>query len=140
MMSGFPMCHLSTSVNWRGGGISAELPCGAPASAHFAIVAISASVNDGSSLNFVMPTWRSMYHGGISRAATFALIDFAHGRASWYVNSGIGAMAPWRWQFWQDRWRIGAMSFVNVTLCADAFEDTAPSTRRVRAQGFMNAS
>src|SRR5205823_8946362 len=75
-----------------------------------------------------------------SRAATFALIDFAHGRASWYVNSGIGAMAPWRWQFWQDRWRIGAMSFVNVTLCADAFEDKAPSTRRVKAQDFMNAS
>ena len=82
-MSGLPMCHLSTSANWRGGGMSAGLPAGAPLSTHFAMVAISASVSDGSSLNLVMPTWRSMYHGGISRAVTFCLIDRAHGRASW---------------------------------------------------------
>ena len=28
--SGLPMCHLSSSVNWRGGGMSAGLPSGAP--------------------------------------------------------------------------------------------------------------
>jgi hypothetical protein len=54
-------------VNWRGGGASAGLPSGAPASTQRAIVAISASLNDGSSLNLRIPTRRSMYHGGISR-------------------------------------------------------------------------
>jgi len=63
------------------------------------MVAISASLSDGSSLNFEMPMWRSMYHGGISRDDTLALIDRAQGRASWYVSKDIGAMAPGRWQF-----------------------------------------
>ena len=63
----------------RGGGMSAGLPAGAPASTHFAMVAISASVSDGSSLNLVMPTWRSMYHGGISRVDDL-LLDRARPR------------------------------------------------------------
>jgi hypothetical protein len=42
------------------------------------------------------------------------LIELAHGRTSSYVRSDIGAMAPGRWQSWQDRWRMGAMSLVNV--------------------------
>ena len=62
--------------------MSAGLPIGAPASTHAAMVAISASLSDGSSLNFVMPIVRSMCQGGISRATTFCLIDRAHGRAS----------------------------------------------------------
>jgi hypothetical protein len=40
-----------------------------------------------------------MYHGGISRLATFTLIERAQGRASSYVNSDMGAIAPGRWQF-----------------------------------------
>ncbi len=56
-----------------------------------------------------------MNHGGISRAATFSLIDLAHGRASPYVSSDIGAMLPGRWHAWQFSWKMGAMSFVNVT-------------------------
>src|SRR5215470_16289034 len=95
--------------------MSAALPMGAPPSAHADSVATSASVSDGSPLNFVMPTWRSMYHGGISRLATFCLIARAQGRASSYVSSDIGAIAPGRWQVWQERCRMGATSFVNVT-------------------------
>ena len=44
--------------------MSAVLPRGAPASTHAAILAISASLSDGSSLNCWMPTLRSMCHGG----------------------------------------------------------------------------
>ena len=97
--SGLPMCHLSMSVNCRGGGMSAELPIIAPVSTHFTIVAISSSLNDGSFLNLVMPMVRSMCQGGISRAATLAWIDRAHGRVSSYVSSDIGATEPGRWQF-----------------------------------------
>jgi hypothetical protein len=43
---------------------------------------MSESLNDGSSLNFVMPMFRSMCQGGISRATTFCLMDRAHGLAS----------------------------------------------------------
>ena len=63
--------------------MSAGLPIGAPASTHAAMVAISASLSEGSSLNFVIPMCRSMCHGGISRATTFCLIERAHGLASW---------------------------------------------------------
>jgi len=45
-----------------------------------------------------MPMRRSMNQGGISRLETFALMDRAHGRASWYVSSDIGAIIPGRWQ------------------------------------------
>ena len=62
--------------------MSAGSPIGAPLSTHFAMVAISASVSDGSFLNLVMPMFRSTCQGGISRATTFALIDRAHGRAA----------------------------------------------------------
>ena len=82
MMSGLPMNQASRSLNCRGWGMSAGLPIGAPASTHAAMVATSASLNDGSSLNFVMPMWRSICHGGISRATTFCLIARAQGLAS----------------------------------------------------------
>src|SRR5262245_3277559 len=61
-----------------------------------------------------MPTVLSIVHGGISRLETFARIERAQGRASSKVWSDIGAIDPGRWQSWQDRWKIGAMSFVKV--------------------------
>src|SRR5262245_10853025 len=66
-----------------------------------------------------MPMPFSMYHGGIVpcllRMDVRRLIAAANGRTSSYVSSDIGASELGRWQFWQLRWRIGAMSFVNVT-------------------------
>jgi hypothetical protein len=62
-----------------------------------------------------MPTFLSRVQGGISRLDTLFFIDLAQGRASSYVNKDIGATAPGRWQFWQERWRIGATSLANVT-------------------------
>jgi hypothetical protein len=46
------------------------------------IVAISASVSDGSSLNLLMPMCRSMYQGGISRRWPLSPMERAHGRVS----------------------------------------------------------
>ena len=82
MRSGVPMCHASSSGNTGGGGRSAGLPRGAPASDHAAIVAISASVSDGSSLNCWMPTLRSMCQGGMMRSRTRVLMARAQGRTS----------------------------------------------------------
>src|SRR5690349_11481346 len=66
-----------------------------------------------------MPMFFSIYQGGmapaLSRIAVRAFIERAHGLASSYVRSDIGATWPGRWQFWQLRCRIGAMSLVNVT-------------------------
>src|SRR5438105_5038257 len=46
----------------------------------------------------------------------------------------MGAIAPWRWHWTQDRCRIGATSFVNVTaasrLCAAAVAGVAASPMR----------
>src|SRR5262249_46224785 len=55
-----------------------------------------------------------MCQGGICRRTTFSLIDRAHGRASLYVRRDIGAIEPGRWQFWHDRWKIGATSLGKV--------------------------
>jgi hypothetical protein len=67
-----------------------------------------------------------MCHGGMSRAVVFVLIDRAYGRTSSYVISDIGALESGRWQFWQERCRIGATSFVNVTaVVAEAVGDCA---------------
>ena len=96
MTSGVPICQVSVFAHWRGGGMSAGFPCGAPASTHFTMASISRSVSDRSLLKCWTPTFLSMNHGGISRAATFRLIDAAHGRASAYVSSDIGAMLPGR--------------------------------------------
>src|SRR3954462_121472 len=59
-----------------------------------------------------------MCHGGICRAPTRAAIDFAHGRASSYVISDIGAILSGRWHDSHFCWKIGATSFVNVTVLA----------------------
>ena len=52
--------------------------------------------------------------GGISRAITLVLIAFAHGRASSYDSSDIGATSPGRWQFAHLLYMIGATSLANV--------------------------
>ena len=80
--SGSPICHSCGLGNSAGGGASAGLPRGDPASTQAAMVAISASVNDGSSLKSWMPMRRSTYQGGISRVSTLRLTDRAQGRTS----------------------------------------------------------
>src|SRR5256885_17097888 len=67
-----------------------------------------------------MPTLRSMYHGGISRAETLALIARAQGRTSSYVMSDMGATDCGRWHTTHDRYRMGATCLVNVTSAARA--------------------
>src|SRR5436305_14626791 len=60
--------------------------------------------------------------------------------------SDIGAIDPGRWQFWQDFWRIGATSFVNVTCaCADAAKRTTTALvkqpfKAARVGCFIRAS
>src|SRR2546428_6136860 len=65
-----------------------------------------------------MPTLRSMYHGGISRAETRVLIARAQGRTSSYVMSDMGATDSGRWHTTHDRYRMGATCLVNVTSAA----------------------
>ena len=72
----------------KGGGVgmSAGFPRGAPLSVHAAMVAISSSLNDQSSLNRWMPMSFSMYHGGIVpilfRRPVRFLMERAQGRTS----------------------------------------------------------
>ena len=76
------MLHWSPAGHSRGGGMSAGSPRRAPPSTQAAIVAISASLSDGSSLNAWMPMFLSMNQGGISRASVRLLMARAHGRTS----------------------------------------------------------
>ena len=92
-MSGSPCVHPSAAFGT--GGRLAVSPRGAPESTHLAIVSISVALRLRSSLN--RPYRGSAPHGGISRLATFARIDFAQGRASSYDTSDIGAISPGRW-------------------------------------------
>src|SRR5581483_12259747 len=87
--SGLPRNHVFASANLRAGGASFGSPSGAPESAHFAIFAMSSSDSEMSSLNFWMPMFFSMNHGGItprcpyeSRSDTRRFISRAYGRAS----------------------------------------------------------
>src|SRR5918993_2185021 len=106
-------------ANFGDGGMSAALPRGAPASTHAAMVSISfcdrlMSLRIGSVCDMSAP------HGGISRATTFDLIALAHGRASSYDSSDIGATSPGRWQFAHLPYMIGATSLANVgTVLSD---------------------
>src|SRR5438034_11814533 len=81
--SGVPIVHLSAVSNWRGVGMSAGLPRGAPLSAHFAILAISSSLSEGSFLNFWIPMFFSTNHGGMAplcqRSPVRAFMDLAQG-------------------------------------------------------------
>src|SRR5262249_43110791 len=101
--------------------MSAGFPWGAPLSAHLAILPISSSLNEMSSLNFLIPIFLSMNHGGISPAEVARFIARAQGRASAYVLNDMGATPPLRWQFSHERCTMGAMSFVNVTSPRAAF-------------------
>src|SRR5436853_6984471 len=90
--------------NFFAGGASFGLPAGAPASAHAASVSISRDASLRSLLN--TPASGSANHGGICFACVLVLIDRAHGLASSYEISDIGATSPGRWQVWQLFWRI----------------------------------
>jgi hypothetical protein len=68
-MSGLPSVQAVVSAKTSAGGRSALLPSGAPVSAHLAILAISSSESEMSLLNFWMPTFFSMNHGGITPRA-----------------------------------------------------------------------
>src|SRR5439155_716504 len=84
--------HSLSVMSGLAGGMSFGSPCGAPASTQRTMVSTCSSLSDMSFLNFCTPTLRSMCQGGICRVATRSLIDRAHGRASWYVMSDIGAI------------------------------------------------
>src|SRR5262249_44461648 len=103
-----------SSFQTRGDGMSFGSPFGAPAFTQLTRVSICSSLSERSFLNFWMPMVLSMCHGGIWRAETRAAIDLAHGRASSYVCTDIGAMLSGRWQASHFCWKIGATSFVNV--------------------------
>ena len=75
------MVHSFASAHSFGGGMSAGLPRGAPASAQAPMVAISSSVSEMSSLKYWTPIFFSMNQGGISRRAVFCFIARAQGRA-----------------------------------------------------------
>src|SRR5947209_5057548 len=83
-----------------------------------------------------MPTVRSMCHGGICLAVTRARIARAHGRASSYVTSDIGAIESGRWQASHFSRKIGATSLVKVTgrgaVCAEAKVDAEKMTSPAR--------
>src|SRR5688572_31456833 len=100
-------------ANVGDGGISAALPRAAPPSTHAAMVAISLSERL-MSLRIGNVCVMSAPQGGISRATTFALIALAHGRASSYESSDIGATSPGRWQLAHLAYMIGAISLANV--------------------------
>src|SRR5712691_1788232 len=84
MRSGVPISHSLGPANLSGGGMSAGFPRGAPLSTHVAIFATSSSLREMSPLYCWMPTFFSMYHGGIAsgllRRPVLYLMDSAHGR------------------------------------------------------------
>src|SRR5689334_22011746 len=67
-----------SSGHFTWGGASLALPSGAPASAHLAMVSISAALRERSFEKW--PNWGSANHGGIFLVATAVFIAFAHGR------------------------------------------------------------
>src|SRR5687768_9520987 len=92
--SGLPMLQPS-AANVGTAGRSPSLPFGAPASTQARMVSISLSVSRGSFLK--VPCDGSAPQGGMVRVATRLRIDFAHGRASSYLISDIGANIVGRW-------------------------------------------
>ncbi len=70
-----------SSGHTTGGGASFESPSMAPPSTHLTMVSSSAAFSERS-VAYSTPYCGSACQGGISRAATFALIERAHGRAS----------------------------------------------------------
>src|SRR5262245_24345447 len=128
--------HPVSSAHLTGGGMSFGSPFSAPASTHFTMVSICTSLSDRSFSKCWMPTVLSIFQGGICRAATRALIERAHGRASSNVINDIGAIESGRWHASHLAWKIGATSLVNVTCAsgaADAIDAVSISAPRVAA-------
>ena len=75
-------CQTSPSGQSAGGGRSAGLPRGAPASTQRATVSISASLSEMSFSNCWMPTVLSRCQGGIDRSTTLVRMARAQGRTS----------------------------------------------------------
>src|SRR5687767_11927981 len=132
-------------ANFGDGGMSAALPRTAPPSTHAAIVSIS-FCDRLMSLRIGNVCVMSAPQGGISRATTFDLIAFAHGRASSYESSDIGATSPGRWQLAHLPYMMGATSLAKVGAevgacdSAVALNDArvvAPTTSNARR--FINA-
>src|SRR5260370_42096054 len=86
IMSGL---RFQPSTNCLGAGRSFASPSGAPLSAQEASVAICSAVSLRSLEKW--PTLGSANQGGIFCVTTAALIALAHGRASVYVSSDMGA-------------------------------------------------
>src|SRR4051812_29579121 len=105
------------SANVGAAGRSDGLPSGAPPAAHRAITFFCSAESRRSFAN--VPGAASAYHGGMLRSATRRLIACAHGRASAYVRSDIGAISPARWQLTQFAYKIGATSCAKVGTASD---------------------
>ena len=125
--------------------MSAALPRAAPLSTHAAIVSIS-FCDRLMSLRIGNVWLMSAPQGGISRATTLDLIALAHGRASSYESSDIGATSPGRWQFAHLLNMIGATSLANVGAecvagdCAETLKDASTATpETTNAKRFMVA-
>src|SRR5437867_6588295 len=88
------ICHPSAGHS-TGGGASFGSPCGAPASAHFTIVSMSACLSERSLAN--TPCCGSANHGGIWRLSTLALMARAQGRVLSYETIENGPICPGRW-------------------------------------------
>jgi len=67
-----------------------------------------------------------MLQGGMVWSDTRERIDLAHGRASLYVTSDMGAIESGRWHASHFSWKIGATSLENVGAFAGAVG--APAT------------
>ena len=86
------------------------------------------------------PNRGSANHGGISRATTLALMARAHGRASRYESSGIGATWFGRWQLAQLSSRISPTCpfQVGVPSAATAGADASDSAITTPADGAIH--
>ena len=82
IQSGSPVCQMSRAANSTGGGMSAGLPRGAPASTQSTMVSISASLSERSYLKPCTPMFLSMNQGGMVRVSTFSRMARAQGRVS----------------------------------------------------------
>src|SRR5580658_930224 len=127
IMSGL-ICQPSGNVS--GGGASLASPSGAPLFAQVTSVSTSAGLSVRS-----LAKWPySANHGGIFLVTTATFMALAHGRASWYVISDIGATSPGRWQPWQFFCRMGRTSLLNVgELAAMAATPIARPTTEMRS-------
>src|SRR6185295_16921172 len=130
-------CHSLSVTSGLAGGRSFGSPCGDPPSTQRTMVSTCSSVSDKSFLNFWTPTLRSMCQGGICRVATRSLIERAHGRASWYVMSDMGATSLENVDF-------AGVSAASAGAANERHALTANATRTLEPRGndpaVMNAS